>query len=149
DAAIEATPKAFYKSLAAEMTRCVEGLEQLHDLCKQKFGASAPGFFKMRTALEEIQGAVATLLQRKLEKEPDPVEVQSAEPPVAKKDEDGDKPGADQATLPLFDGDVTGLQPKSHAEAVARIIAAANYLRKTEPSSPVPYLLLRALRWGE
>ena len=30
-----------------------------------------------------------------------------------------------------------------------RVAAVARYLRQREPSSPVPYLLLRAFRWGE
>ncbi len=47
------------------------------------------------------------------------------------------------------------LAPLDHGEtsdrgqAVAAVIAAAAFLRKAEPFSPAPYLLLRGLRWGE
>jgi type VI secretion system protein ImpA len=37
----------------------------------------------------------------------------------------------------------------SRDDAVLRVAAVARYLRQREPSSPVPYLLLRAFRWGE
>jgi type VI secretion system protein ImpA len=33
--------------------------------------------------------------------------------------------------------------------AVASVVEAARYLRSADPQNPVPYLLLRALRWGE
>jgi type VI secretion system protein ImpA len=35
------------------------------------------------------------------------------------------------------------------ADATARLIGAARFLRRTEPTSPVSYLALRVLRWGE
>src|SRR5262249_15918169 len=34
-------------------------------------------------------------------------------------------------------------------EALERVVRLARYLRSSDPSSPVPYLLLRGLRWGE
>ena len=40
-------------------------------------------------------------------------------------------------------------EPADRRQAVAGIVAAAAFLRKNEPLSPAPYLLLRGLRWGE
>ncbi|MCS7314547.1 MAG: type VI secretion system domain-containing protein, partial [Bryobacteraceae bacterium] len=40
-------------------------------------------------------------------------------------------------------------EPESRDDAIERVIAAARFLRREDPSNPVPYLLLRALRWGE
>ncbi|HEX4683845.1 MAG TPA: type VI secretion system domain-containing protein, partial [Gemmatimonadaceae bacterium] len=37
----------------------------------------------------------------------------------------------------------------SGADATARVAAAARFLRKQDPTSPAPYLMLRGLRWGE
>jgi type VI secretion system protein ImpA len=34
-------------------------------------------------------------------------------------------------------------------DAFQRVTAVAGYLRRNDPSSPLPYLLLRGLRWGE
>jgi len=42
-----------------------------------------------------------------------------------------------------------GAELHSRDDAVLRVAAVARYLRQREPSSPVPYLLLRAFRWGE
>jgi type VI secretion system protein ImpA len=37
---------------------------------------------------------------------------------------------------------------RSRAEAYRRLAEAADYLIKTEPHSPVPYLVKRAIGWG-
>src|SRR5262245_21767614 len=63
DAAVEATPKPFYKAQAAEIATCVSSLDQLHTLCKEKFGLASPGFFKLRAELEDAQATIALLLQ--------------------------------------------------------------------------------------
>ncbi len=40
-------------------------------------------------------------------------------------------------------------EPADIRQAVAGIAAGAAFLRKREPLSPAPYLILRGLRWGE
>src|SRR5262249_45719693 len=37
----------------------------------------------------------------------------------------------------------------SREVAIGRIVEAVTYLRREDPRSPVPYLTLRGLRWGE
>lgn len=39
--------------------------------------------------------------------------------------------------------------PRDRADALERLLSAAEFLRGSEPHSPVPYLILRAVRWGE
>jgi type VI secretion system protein ImpA len=43
----------------------------------------------------------------------------------------------------------SGPEPADPKEAFDRIAAAAHYLRRCNANNPVPYLVLRALRWGE
>jgi len=40
-------------------------------------------------------------------------------------------------------------EPVDRADATARVISAARFLRRSEPHNPASYLMLRALRWGE
>jgi type VI secretion system protein ImpA len=40
-------------------------------------------------------------------------------------------------------------EPVDAADAAARVAVAARFLRRNDPANPAPYLLLRALRWGE
>jgi type VI secretion system protein ImpA len=128
----------------------VESLEPLLELCKAKFGKAAPSFSKLRSELLDIQATISMLLQRKLEKEPDPVEVEIADASDNKEGESAPNGSSNgSSTDNTSAGNVTGLEPNSSAEAVLRIAAAARYLRKSQPASPVSYLMLRALRWGE
>ena len=41
------------------------------------------------------------------------------------------------------------LEPQNRADALHRLAAVADYFRRTEPHSPVAYLVQRAVRWGE
>ena len=40
------------------------------------------------------------------------------------------------------------LEPLNRADALRRLAAVADYFRRTEPHSPVPYLVQRAVHWA-
>jgi type VI secretion system protein ImpA len=44
---------------------------------------------------------------------------------------------------------LVSLAPQSRADALRQLAAVADYFRRTEPHSPVSYLVQRAVRWGE
>jgi type VI secretion system protein ImpA len=56
---------------------------------------------------------------------------------------------AEAAPATAAEGGTLSAEPTSYADASQRVIAAARYLRRAEPTNPTPYLMLRALRWGE
>jgi type VI secretion system protein ImpA len=151
DKDFEATPKATYKKLEAEGNQTLEVLAELDTLCNEKFGNFAPSFLPLRKAVEEINNVVHILLLKKLEKEPDPVEVEPIEEAPAEEQVDGQPapPGSPSSAAALDFSSLSGGAIGSGDQAVLHILAAAQYLRKHSPNSPVPYLLLRALRWGE
>jgi type VI secretion system protein ImpA len=61
-----------------------------------------------------------------------------------------DEPAAVPAPSTSARGAATlSAEPASPEDAVQRICSAALWLRKQDPTNPGPYLLLRALRWGE
>ncbi len=159
ESGFQATPKAFYKQQAADLTAALESLDQLSALCDQRFGKDGPSFYNLKRALEEIQNTVGILLKRKLETDPDPPEPASA---AAGGETGADAPAATtegmaEAALATtvtglfeeFQGEIQGLEPKHQQEALVRIVAAARFMRRAKPASPVAYLLLRSLRWGE
>jgi type VI secretion system protein ImpA len=153
DSGFETTPKAFYKQLHAEAVRCTEALNALEAFCTERFRQDPPGFVKLKAALERTEGAVRILLDKKLEKDPDPIETKVAE--TTETPAEGGEAAAESApAAPSFahvftDSDVSGLEPKSWQEAVVRIAAAARYMRRRSPAHPSSYLVLRGLRWGE
>jgi type VI secretion system protein ImpA len=135
DKAFEATPKPFYKQLAADLDASLKGIAAL-DQMGDKFGDAAPGYGTLRKAVEEVQFVAVALLKAKLAVDPDPIEPEPAEGAT-------DGTGAELAGGPLT------AEPVSREDAVSRITMAARYLRSIEPANPAAYLMLRGFRWGE
>lgn len=145
DKAFAETPKAFYAQAEKELDGCLETLGKMDAFCDEKLEDDSPGFAKLNTALTEVRQIVHQFLDKKREKEPDPIEeIPPEDTPEASMSGDqgleGITPGA---SAPLAS------ELTDRRQAVAAIVAAAAFLRKKEPLSPAPYLLLRGLRWGE
>jgi type VI secretion system protein ImpA len=150
DSSFDSTPKPFYKDADTHLKASRESLRELERLCDAKFGQYAPSVRELSKTLEEIDLSVTALLKKKLEQDPDPVpvaETTTAEGAVA---EDGTPLPPRPGVITLkSSAELAALAPADASEAVNRILAVAQYLRLREPQSPVPYLILRALRWGE
>jgi len=149
DKAFAETPKAFYVQTEKDLDACLASLKALDALGNDKFGDEAPSFGKLRIALEEVRHTVHMLLEKKRETEPDPIPV--AEPAAS---EIADEAAAQQVSPPETAGSIgisviTSSEPADRRQAVTAIARAAASLRKSDPHSPAPYLLLRGLRWGE
>jgi type VI secretion system protein ImpA len=100
----------------------------------------------MRNTVEEIRHAVHGLLQKKREVEPD----EGAE--AAATEELPVEPASEEetpATRSPAPHKTTTAEPSDTEDAFQRVNSVAAYLRRNDPSSPLPYLLLRGLRWGE
>lgn len=151
DAAFDATPKAHYAQLLETCDGTRESIESLTELCDSKFGDVAPSYGRLRDALEEVRQAVYILLQKKREKEPD---VQPEAPPLDEPEASEAEPEAAVAAAAPAPARTPARktpagEPADRDDAVERTVAAARYLRREEPYSPAPYLILRGLRWGE
>lgn len=152
DAAFAASNKAFYVALEAELDAVLELIESLGSLCEEKFADSNPSFSPLRTTTEEIRHTVHGLLQKKRETEPDePAEAVddgwSTTEAVA---EEEAAPGGEAASVrPKARKGALSAEPADKEDAYQRIVTVAEYLRREDPYSPAPYLLLRGLRWGE
>ena len=145
DKAFNETPKAFYAQAEKDLDACLETITRLDTFCDEKLENDSPGFGKIKSTLTDVRQVIHQLLDKKREKEPDPVEVLPVEE-SASAEETVEGEGAPMAgTLGMA---LVG-EPADRRQAVAGIVAAAAFLRKKEPLSPAPYLLLRGLRWGE
>ena len=147
------TPKVFYAEAEKTLDACLQSLTDLDKLCSEKFGDTAPAFGKLNTALGEVRHVVHGFLQKKREFEPDPVEEAPPPPVEAPAAAEGETaPAAGAGGLPALDLNFTvraSAEPPDRAAAIAGVASAAQFLRKREPLSPAPYLMLRGLRWGE
>jgi len=144
DKAFGETPKAFYLQSEKDLDACIETVVKLDAFCDEKLEADSPGFGKLKSTLTEVRQVIHQLLEKKREKEPDPVEVVEVEEAVAAAGAAAEGgAGAAGAALSLT------AEPADRRQAIGAIVAGASFLRKKEPLSPAPYLLLRGLRWGE
>ncbi len=148
DKAFNETPKAFYAKAEKDLDECLEALANLDKFCDEKFEHDPPSFGTLKNGLTEVRHTIHTLLEKKREKEPDPVEEVPVTESVPEGTESGE--GGEAVRVPTG-GSATSFvtEPADRRQAVASIAAAAAFLRKREPFSPAPYLLLRGLRWGE
>jgi type VI secretion system protein ImpA len=150
DKCFEETSKAFYADAEKGLDQCLQILEQLRGSCEAKFPdvEARPSMGGLRETLERTRQVVHGFLQKKREKEPDPVEEAPAEPAAAS------GPVEEvAATGPVRTGVLisieTSSEPPDRLDAVRKIAEAAAFLRRREPRSPASYLMLRGLRWGE
>jgi len=157
DKSFSETPKAFYVSAEATLDNCTAELQALDTLCGEKFGDAGPSFRELKKGLETVRHSVHLFLQKKRETEPDPVETPAGQGVAG---EAGEGVSAGQAAaggafgqraagvagivIPLADK-----EPPGRREAIASASLAAAALRKLDPCSPAPYLMMRGLRWGE
>lgn len=145
DQSVDATPKETYPRLVADLEACLDALQRLDQLGRVRFGHEAPGYGPLRAVLEEVL-RVARQLRKRVGLEPAPAPEEPAQVPANLEAASGPL-GATQS-VPAGNG-APALAPQSGDEAAARLASAATFLRRSDPRSPAPYLVLRGFRWGE
>jgi type VI secretion system protein ImpA len=148
DTAFEDTPKKFYAQAEKDLDDCLQLVRQLQESCDPKFVEDGPSFGPLRTALEATRHLIHGFLQKKREKEPDPVEPVAVQG-GAEGSAAGDAAATGQVRVGVLITVETSSEPPDRVEAIAKIAEAAAFLRRREPKSPASYLMLRGLRWGE
>jgi type VI secretion system protein ImpA len=146
--AFKATPKAWYKQRAADIDAALDAINELDKAGNEVFKEEAPGYTEFRRPLEEIRGVIRQLLNQKLELEPDPAELAPVDEATALGGEAATSAVAAGGTPSGATGGLTA-EPANRDDATGRVIVAARWLRRAEPTSPTSYMMLRALRWGE
>jgi type VI secretion system protein ImpA len=161
----ESTPKSFYKESLQELAAVFAALQKLDEVCDEKFSDldpdDRPSFYLLKRNLEEFNQSIRIFLNRKLETDPDPIEEPEPEP---EEEEEENVPEVAEESAAEEVEEVEVVQtarkkkapagalapdPVDEADAFGRVVNSAKYLRSSNPADPVPFLLLRALRWGE
>jgi len=128
-----------YLKLFADLNAAAEACQALDNLLEEKMGQESPGLQRFSDTLADIQHLVAKILHAR----PGEAELLTAEDEMQPATDDaaaaGHEPGPELwSTHPI----------RSRAEAYRRLSEAADYLLRTEPHSPTPYLVQRAVEWG-
>jgi type VI secretion system protein ImpA len=122
----------------AESMDCVvhaqSWLGKLDGWCDEHMGADAPGFGVLTVELDKVAQALQALLAML------PQVLVRAEPAA----EASEQTAAAEAAQPL----AVLLELQGREEAYRQLQRIADYLARTEPHSPVPYLIYRAVEWG-
>jgi type VI secretion system protein ImpA len=139
DRAVAATPRAFYEALTEDLAAAREELQSLDRVVDDKFGREAPSLLAVRKALEQCDDVLAPIVRRKRELEPDAVPT-AAGPATA---------GTEPTSIVRGDGSLAPIDPVDRPDALRRLNAVAAFFRRTEPHSPIAYLVERAARWGQ
>lgn len=134
------TDSAHLQLKATELNACKEACEQLQSSVDTLFGSEAPRF----TALADNLQRAAQLVERLLKErglDPTPAAISQVEAPASVCNPEESQTIA-LARAPLR------CTPTNREEAFTLLANAAQYFKHAEPHSPVPYLIERAIKWG-
>ena len=135
------TPRRFYEQLNTLLDECWESFQGLDRAMDQKFGRQTPGLGELKKSLESLRSIVDKIVKEKRVLEPDPVGGDALVEGATTEVTVGQTAGAGSGTLTV--GAIRGRQ-----EALRRLSEIAEFFQKTEPHSPVSYLVERAVKWG-
>jgi type VI secretion system protein ImpA len=131
------TPTAWFRTLWRDVRRLIESCARLEEIVDAKAGAASPGLLRFTAVAEAIERFLDSVLQQRSEPEEDFRDI---------------GPSAD--TSPEEQAGAAMLLPvpggiRDRADAYHLLAAAADFLARTEPHSPTPYLIRRAIAWGD
>lgn len=147
DAAFDETPKSWYGERMEQVESCLASLDALNQICEEKFDGESPNLGGLRKSLEDVKQAVHVLLAKK--RQQDPVVEPEHEATEQAALETQAESGWDAAAAPARAKAAQATEPVDRDDAISRVLAVAHWLRQNDPYSPVSYLLVRAVRWGE
>jgi type VI secretion system protein ImpA len=133
------TPPSFFESLVQLLRTVKEAAARLEAFLDHQYEKQAPTL----RAFREISEAVESLI-RPMAGPPQPGPTAKADltptlaPEIQEPPKEPPLPSAPSSAPPI----------QSRAEAYQRLAEAADYLFRTEPHSPTPYLVRKAISWG-
>jgi len=154
-ATVSMTPPVFFNALLAELAQCMQAATGLEQVMREKLGEDSPGLTRIKDVLDSI---VKVVREFGGVSAPVPKDAGTGTPAHTTADEgvpEGNReeqPMAEQQptenTMVREEGPSHASVIRSREEAYRRLSDAADYLLRTEPHSPTPYLVMRAVAWG-
>lgn len=133
---IEGTPTSFYHTLEENCSLTLKTTEKLEKILVSHLQSEAPTFSRIREQVEAFQRLVIHILKDRGEKQ-------------VKKQGDVAMPQKKQVKQTSSGNALSPLSIKSRAQAYTILAEVAAYLERVEPHSPTPYLIHRAIAWGD
>lgn len=137
------TRRAFCEETAFIVDECWTEFENLNRVMEEKFDPKQlPGLNNLKKTLDDIKTQVKKLLDEKRVEEPDAADEFSDE---SNEDFSAQENHSEDGTPAVRAGKGA---ISSRQDALKRLTEVAEYFRRTEPHSPVSYLVSRAVKWG-
>lgn len=134
------TPTLFLRNLLYHIESVMDAVDELETTLDARFGDNPPSLRQFTATLDPIRGLIAGILsQRAPEEVPEPGPEEVRMPP----EQNVPATNGSGEEVAFSNGPI-----RSRAEAYMRLEQAAEYLARTEPHSPTPYLVKRAIAWG-
>jgi type VI secretion system protein ImpA len=145
--AVAATPRAFYEALLEDLQQSKEECEQLDRASDEKFGRSAPSLLDIKKTIDECLDFIKSTVKKKRAQEGIRDEAEEQATTTNGLDEAPGFQEQEMSAVGVSSGSVP-FDPVNRTDAIRRLEAVAAFFRRTEPHSPVSYLVQRAARWG-
>jgi type VI secretion system ImpA family protein len=134
DDAVAAASRDYYAALLGEIQGCTAEIARFDKAVDELLGRDAPGTSAVRDSIAKCDDLVRRILRNKGGMESPDAEEGSPEAGAA----EGASAGQGGPAGPI----------RSREDAFRRLEEVAAFLRRTEPQSPVSYLVERAVAWG-
>jgi len=136
------TPESFFRDNVAVIEDAIEVTRSLEALLDDRLEEQSPSLVRFREGLKEILTWTQVMVR-------DGSFTPDAEASAVMAEETTDKP-AGAAAPTTAPGATKSVGPiGSRADAYRQLLTAAQYLKEVEPHSPTPYLVLKAVSWGD
>ncbi len=134
--AISSTPTPFYKQLYADLREALREIDDFIVLLDEHCGNQSPSLGKVSGLLKQINGLVEDQVRKR-------GVLLAASTDDADDDEAAGASGFGGGGGDGSDGPIT-----TRDQAYSALAEAAEYLVRVEPHSPAPYLVRKAIEWG-
>ena len=140
--AVNQTKRSFCEQTNFTIDECRVALTELDRVIDEKYDRKQmPGLSGLKKALDSVHDQVKKLLEKKRAEEPDALDASVA---------DEESVSRESVTNGEYSsgGSGTSGPVRSRPEALKRLAEIAQFFQRTEPHSPVAYLIQRAVKWG-
>jgi len=136
---IAATDSEFLGTMQGDIEEAIEEWKLLRAALEERAGSNAPPTSNVRGVLDSALGRLRHIAADRMPVAPEP------EPAVGSIEAGGAENGA----APAAGAPTAAVGPIADREQAFKTLnQIADFFRRTEPHSPIPYLLERAVRWG-
>jgi type VI secretion system protein ImpA len=134
------SPTDFLQRLFEDMDEAETALRSLRELLDERLGSSAPGATAVLESISKCKSRVSTVLSKRGITVGQAAETEDGEGSASDAGEDSDSTAGGNGAI---HGPI-----RSRDDALGKLREVADFFRRTEPHSPVPYLIQRAINWS-